>query len=48
MQHLGLWVFQSPLRVCDGGDDGRDALPLDLLPASDREPSAFSLLLALS
>ena len=45
--HLGLSVFQPPLRVCDGGD-GRDALPLDLLPASDREPLAFSLLLALS
>jgi hypothetical protein len=34
------------LRFCDGRD-GRAALPLDLLPASDREALAFSLLLAL-
>jgi len=49
---LCLSVFpQARLRVCDGGDggdDGGDALPSDLVLASDREPSAFSLLLALS
>ena len=44
---LGLSVFQPPLGVCDGGDGG-DALPLDLVLASDREPLVFSLLLALS
>ncbi len=39
---------RSPLPLSDDYGDGRDALPLDPLPASDREASGFSLLLALS
>ncbi len=42
---LGLSVGQLLLGLCDGGV-GRDALPLDLCLASDREALGFSLLLA--
>jgi hypothetical protein len=44
---LCLLEGQSPPR-CDDHGDGRDALPLDLSSASDREALGFSLLLALS